>query len=254
MKLTLWIDAFIPFMVAGYTRVIPAGAYRGKSAVPLPGVALLNPLNWTLHRDNGFLTDQRSFSSSPIASVRMRSRAVVELSPPALVAQDHFSSGTTQVDMVTGEVRGHGFASMAGCLFTVVPPEANGAPRTPSLVPPPPDASLIRLRLKAAASDPLVSAAADIDYEGDFVIMSSAGSRVVVEFSGKIDAFPAFEGYATYTGVTKTLFTSLPPPGNTVTNLPLSANRPVTASVTFPCPRRLTGVLRSRTWDSLQRE
>jgi len=237
MRVSIWINAFIPRTVVGYTRTIPKGVHRTKTAVPLPGVALANPLNWSLHTDNGFLTDQRSFDPSRTASVRMRSLAVVELSPPSLVSQTHTTSGTTKIDMVTGDVRGFGIANMSDCSFSVVPPTTRPAPPSPMLMPPssPTSSPIITLRLKAAASDPLVKAAFDIDYEGNFVYLpATAPGIVTVAFSGKIDAFPAFEGYASLNGVTKALFTSPPPPGNTVLNLPGSANRPITGRVSLP--------------------
>jgi hypothetical protein len=89
--------------------------------------------------------------------------------------------------------------------------------------------------LVAQAGDPLVYAAADIDYTGKISVTvdSSNPRRCNVGFAGKIDAFPAFEAYARLNGVTKTLFTSSPPPGNTVVNLLGGANRPVTGVASF---------------------
>jgi hypothetical protein len=237
MQLSLWLNAFIPRTVIGYTRVIPTGIHRVKTAVPLPALALLNPLNWKVHTDNGFLTDQRAFDPSPTASVRMRSRAVVELSPLSLVSQAHESSGTTQVDMVSGVVRGFAVADMFNCSFTAVAPTIRLAPTSPLLPSPsyPATSPNLTLRLSAEASDPLVSAACDIDYEGTFVIAPGTDTGIVrVNFDGLLDSFPAFECYASFNGVTKVLFTSPPPPGNTVTDLPGSANRPIAGSVSFP--------------------
>lgn len=214
MRMSVWLSAFIPGSVPGYTRVIPAGAYSGKTAVPTPIAAFANPLNWTVHTDNGFLTDQRTFSAAPAASVRMRSLAVVELSPFSLISQSHMSSGTTQVDMVTGVRRGYAVANMSRCSFSLV-------------------AGSRSIRLIGQASDPLISAAADIDYEGNFSFNSGSGT-VTVSFDGKIDEFPAFECYASYNGITKMLFNIPPPARNTVMDLPGRANRPVAARATFP--------------------
>jgi hypothetical protein len=237
MQLSIWLNAFIPRTVIGYTQAIPKGIHRFKTAVPLPALAILNPFNWSRHTDNGFLTDQRTFDPSPTASVRMRSLAVVELSPLSFVSQSHTSSGTTQIDMVTGDVRGFGVADMSGCSFSVV--MTRQLERTSPFFPPPSypgtSPSNLTLRLTAEASDPLVSAAADIDYEGTFVIApGTADGSVMVDFSGLLDSFPAFECYASYNDVTKTLFTSPPPPGNTVTDLPGPANRPIGGRVSFP--------------------
>jgi hypothetical protein len=86
MPLRFWINAFIPKTVAGYTRVIPAGTHVGQTAIPLPVLADLNPVNlwkdlWNAF-DTGYLTDQRSFDAAPGASVRMRSW--VEIDPSTL--------------------------------------------------------------------------------------------------------------------------------------------------------------------------
>ena len=64
--------------------------------------------------------------------------------------------------------------------------------------------------------------------------MDPAASTLVVSFIGLLDSFPAFEAYASLNGQTKALFTSLPPPGNTVTDLLGDANRPIQGSVLFP--------------------
>jgi hypothetical protein len=37
--LTVWLNAFIPKDVAGYTRALAAGPHTGKTAIPLPGIA-----------------------------------------------------------------------------------------------------------------------------------------------------------------------------------------------------------------------
>jgi hypothetical protein len=93
---------------------------------------------------------------------------------------------------------------------------------------------VLTLTVEGAANDPLVSASADIDYDGTFTFRLDASGRLTVEFDGMIDAFPAFECYAKCDNTTKTLFTAPPPSGNTVVNLLLSANRPMFGSVSFP--------------------
>jgi hypothetical protein len=214
----VWINAFIPGTVPGYTRTVAAGTHAGKTAVPLPGLARLNPLNTFKAWNAGYLTDQRTFSSAPAASCRMQSSAVISLAPAALARQAHISSGTTEVDIVTGAVSGFAVANMTRCRFlrfTATP-------------------TVITVDVKGEASDPLVSAAADIDYEGTFTVTILGPRRLTVGFTGLIDAFPAFECYASVGGVTKTLFTAPPPPGNTVTNLPGAANRRIAGLVRFP--------------------
>jgi hypothetical protein len=92
------------------------------------------------------------------------------------------------------------------------------------------------ITLHAAASDPLVSAAADIDYRGTFevTVFSRSPYRVAVAFDGFLDEFPAFECYAALGVFKKPLFRIAPPAGNTVTELPGGATRPVVGHVVFP--------------------
>lgn len=75
------------------------------------------------------------------------------------------------------------------------------------------------------AGDPLVAAAADIDYEGTLSVKWQMNDSIVVAFDGKVDSFPAFEAYATVGRETKALFRSAPPEGNTVMSLLGRANR-----------------------------
>lgn len=250
MLLTVWINAFIPRTVAGYTKTIARGRHSGKTAVPLPGVARLNPLNTFKNWDSGFLTDQRGFDSNITASVRMRSLATLTISPPeaSLSTTRHESSGTTEVDMDTGDQLGFAVADMTRCRWgtlnpvkvlpirmgTVHIPFGGSAPLNVGVRPNP--TPTFTLAVRGQAGDPLVSAAADIDYAGTFTIALLLGGNtpaVVVEFEGKIDDFPAFEAYARLGTETKTLFTSSPPAGNTVVNLLGGPNRPVAGRVSF---------------------
>jgi hypothetical protein len=93
----------------------------------------------------------------------------------------------------------------------------------------------IEVWLNASAGDPLVGMAADIDYGGTLKITGGdAPGSLDVSFEGLIDAFPAYDCYTSYGGVTKTMFTSSPPPGNTVADLLGPANRPISGKVSFP--------------------
>lgn len=76
--------------------------------------------------------------------------------------------------------------------------------------------------------------AADIDCNGTFAISIDGAGGVAIAFDGMIDAFPAYDCYATLNGVAKTFFTDSPPPGNTVASLLGGANRSVTGSARFP--------------------
>jgi hypothetical protein len=243
-----WLNAFIPKTVFGYTVTIPTGPHLGKTAVPLPGIARTWPGNLFKDLNSGYLTDQRGFDNSVSASRRMQSWAEVELSTLIMTRQKHTSSGTTEVNLVTGVQTGFAVANMSRCLFTQRPSAppfggvgaifgASHGGSTMPLLPPglsPNRSGSATVQLKAAAGDPLVGMAADIDFGGTFTISVSGATRAVaVSFNGFIDAFPAYDCYATYNGVAKTLFTNSPPPGNTVANLLGGANRPVSGSATF---------------------
>lgn len=238
-----WINAFIPQTVAGYTRVLTAGPHAGKSAIPLPGLARTWPGNWGKDWNAGYLTDQRGFDSSPLASARMKSVARIDAASVFLINQFHTSSGTTEVNLVSGVQTGFAVANMSRCNFTVIPPPAPpaggvgamfGVAHGGSTMVRPAVSTSLRLRLEAAAGDPLVGAAADIDYNGTLRVDLVRGPALVVSFTGLIDAFPAYDCYASFDGAVKTLFTAAPPPGNTVVNLLGAANRPVSGIVTFP--------------------
>jgi hypothetical protein len=249
-----WLNAFIPRTVPGYTRTLTAGRHTGKTAVPLPGVAFLWPGNWGKSSDAGYLGDQRTFDSSPTASCRMQSILEVDVSgPPRMVGQTHRSSGTTEVNLVSGAQTGFAVADMSRCSYAVIPPPpppgppgggvgpfaghtsaGRGGTAFPTMRPTAPPTS-ISVRLVGQAGDPLVGMAADIDYTGTVTIaVGSAPGSLRVSFDGLIDAFPAYDCYAQFDGVTKTLFTNSPPPGNTVADLLGNANRPIVGRVSFP--------------------
>lgn len=222
MDVVFWINAFIPKDVSGYTKKLPGtGVHSGKTAVPFPKVAKLNPLNLR-RQSTGFLTDQRSFSNAISASVRMQSSVSITPSTGAML-QNHRSSGTTEVDMETGAQIGHAVANMRRCRFGTLKTTTSGTTKTYST------------ELSAAAGDPLVSLAADIDYTGSFeLVVDSASNRpLTCKFDGKIDDFPAFEAYVLYLGRTQLLKQALPPSGNTVVDLLGWAKRPFKGQARF---------------------
>lgn len=237
-----WLNAFIPRTVSGYTETIAVGPHAGKTAVPLPGIARAWPGNTFKALDAGYLTDQRGFSDHPGASVRMQSLVEVDIATWALVRQAHRSSGTTEVSIKSGKQTGFAVANMSRCEFVERRTQARG-PGMPgahfaaghgSLLPAVgrPATSLV-LELAAAAGDPLVGMAADIDYVGTVTFSRPAPGSVAVDFQGLIDAFPAYECYAAINGKTLLLFKSAPPPGNTVADLLGPANRPISGRATF---------------------
>lgn len=236
---TFWINSFIPKDVPGYTETLSAGTHSGKTAIPLPSVARLWPGNTVKDWNCGYLTDQRTFSQKYGASSRMSSFVRFDTDPDEwkIVQQVHGSSGTTEVNRKTGDETGFEFADMSRCSFTQdipmdpQPPRSLGGfpqPRLPVVRP-----NTADLVLVAAAGDPLVGMAADIDYGGRIRI-TVAGASINVNFEGKIDDFPAYECYVKIGTETKTLFTIAPPAGKTVADLLGAASRPVRASASFP--------------------
>jgi hypothetical protein len=220
-ELIFWISSFIPQTVSGYTVKLGAGKYAGKTAIPLPKIARLWPGNTFKPSNAGYLTDQRTFSNLPSASARMRSLIKIETSSMTEVGQSHDSSGTTEVDLVSGAQLGYAVASMSRCKY-------GANPSYKSLG--------ISRQLTAAAGDPLVGMAADIDYKGTLTVSfvgSGAAAKLLVAFEGMVDNFPAYESYATFKGTTKKLFDRLPPAGNTVADLLGGASNPVSGSVAF---------------------
>lgn len=260
--LTFWLNAFIPETVQGYTQRLTGGDHNGKTAIPRPLIARGWPTNTFTHLDVGFLTDQRSFDSRFTASARMKSIAFINTLAMRMTRSEHRTSGTTQVNLKTGDETGFANADMSRCRFTQPPiptigfsggmpgahfGAARGRTRSPldaqrelrRATPPPNTDAELTLTLVAAAGDPLVGMAADIDYHGTVTVNRKASGDIKVSFDGMIDQFPAYDCYASFGDVTKKLFESAPPPGNTVVSLmnPRTlgfASRPVRGSVSFP--------------------
>jgi hypothetical protein len=244
--LRFWMNAFIPLSVPGYTVTVPTGVHAHKTAVPLPGIARGWPGNWAKDLNAGYLTDQRGFDNKYGASSRMTCMCEIDAGTGDLMHQEHTSSGTTEVNLVSGAQTGFARADMTRCSYTklgVAPAPGSAPPLAifaagrrastfPQILSAPggPYASA-RVRLVAMAGDPLVGAAADIDFNGTLTI--TGGSMLVVAFDGMIDAFPAYDCYVSFNGATKTVFTNSPPAGNTVADLLGDANRPVFGAVGF---------------------
>ncbi len=233
MRLDMWINAFIPKDVAGYTQALKTGAHIGKTAIPIPAVARL--MNFQASGQQGYMTDQRGFNSDVSASVRMQSRLHVLIEKDGITVFPHrpSTSGTTGVDLATGKVNGQADANMGKCRATVFPvgPQQRNI-ITKLMIPP--SARAVSVDIFGAGTDPLVNFAAEINYGGTFqVVVDDASKEVTVNFSGKIDDFPAFEAYAMCNGRVNNLFEAEPPKGNTVMNLLGGAKRPVVGSAMF---------------------
>ncbi len=244
ITIDVWINAFIPFAVPGYTQTITTGTHRGKTAVPLPKLARAHPFNLFKSFNTGYLTDQRDFDSAMGASVRMQSRAQISLSSwtavPVVVKAVHTTSGTTQVVITTGEETGKSNADLSACkwspLNTRLPsrPQLTPVGRFPAVRYPMSGNPTYELSFYGAASDPLVWASADINYRGMFEIyVDPDAHRIQVFLSAVVDEFPAFESYVLTNGQTKAMFTAPPPKGNTVVDLLGEAKRAFRGTADF---------------------
>jgi hypothetical protein len=224
MIFRFWINAFIPKTVSGYTIAITTGANKGKTAIPLPGSARLNPGNLIKNLNAGYLTDQRSFDDSLMASHRMRSLVAIDCTGPSVVSTLHTSSGTTEVDTKSGDTLDFAVADMSRCSFSEIRARTAAG-----------GGFSFSITYKGAAGDPLVYTAADIDYEGTIICTgNTVGKTLNVEWTGLLDEFPAYDVYCSLDGAKKTLGLFIPPSGNTVVDLLGPANRSVAGSVSFP--------------------
>jgi len=233
MRLDMWINAFIPKDVSGYTQALKAGTHKGKTAIPIPTVARF--MNFQASGQQGYMTDQRDFSSDVSASVRMQTRlhVLIERENMTLFPHRPSTSGTTGVDLGTGKENGQADANMGKCRTTIFPVGPQQRDILTKLMIGP-QARAVSADIFGAGTDPLVNFAAEINYAGTFqVIVDDASKEVTVNFSGKIDDFPAFEAYAMCNGRVNNLFEAEPPKGNTVMNLLGGAKRPVFGSATF---------------------
>jgi hypothetical protein len=206
-SMKFWLNAFIPGTIAGYTKVLTAGPYAGKTVIPGP----------PFYGD--FLTDNRSFDNDVHASSRMHSEfdLTVDPSDGPKLTQWHNCDETHEIDFDTGVVKDHKKGSTKRMGFTLAPMAVS-----PMGVPSP---LVFTVKMKCAAGNPCVKLAPDIDFVGT-ITLDWAGRSIALD--GLLDAFPAFEGYATINGGAGVMLFKAPPPsGNTVFNLPGDASRPV---------------------------
>jgi hypothetical protein len=189
----VWMNAFIPRVVDGYTLDVPKGAHVGKTMIPGP-----------FPTSDCFLTDQRSFSNDVHAKSRMHCEANVDfLAARPTLGQWHNCDQTTECDCDDGDEECTEKGKNAGNFTMVL------------------EADKIILKLNANASNPCAPSSAfggAIDLQARFEIDRKLRT---LTFEGIVDAFPAFEAYAGINnGSPTTIFRREPPKGNTVMNLP----------------------------------
>ncbi|MGH2559991.1 MAG: hypothetical protein ACRDJH_13065 [Thermomicrobiales bacterium] len=203
--ITLWVNAFIPRDVPGVSQPVPAGDFAGMTM--LPGPTAINDC---------FLTDQRTFSADFNAPSRMHSEITIDVENGRVVGErggTHWCSPTHEVDCEDGDVECTATARNRG-RFSVFWSSR--------------DVTLFGVYLNADGNNPCWRGSPDIDYEGLFLIrLDASRERAVVTFAGRVDAFPAFEAYASSGGSPRPLFQLMPPVGNTPAELFADAARPV---------------------------
>lgn len=202
-RVRIWINAFIPRDVPGVTVTVPGkGTHAGKTMLP------------STFWGDCFLTDQRTFSSSPAAKARIHSEFTVDLTGELEVTDvQHYCDQTTEVDCEDGDEEGTAVGSVDDVKF--------GAPQLPQSYW---DKPGIVMPYSAAASNPLVAASAvagEIDIRGAFqVVLSWNGASADVTFTGEVDDFPAFEAYVQVEPHPPVeIFTRMPDPGVTAVSL-----------------------------------
>ena len=173
---TVWINAFLPYSVGkNILRVVPAGPYKGQTAV----TGLSESIN------DLFLTDDRSFSTSPIASSRMQSLIEIDLKDETVRRERHRCSPTVEVDD-DGDVEcGPRSAPATRMRFGALSVSGPLAARQ------------FRLEFDGAANNACWAGSPDIDYRGRLQLTYRPDSReVAVEYDVFVEPFPAFEMYA----------------------------------------------------------
>jgi hypothetical protein len=198
----------------------------------------------------------------------MQSGITFKVYPPGEIRGWHETSGTTEVNIDSGETQADDRADMSDCEhsrlykmpFEFAESIYNDLETGKAKLEAPNSYNLflkgpIRHRAKrwnaadgqdldkpfgmmvnvtGAASDPLVHAAANIDYDVSFAVgVDPSNARVIVACVGFVDDFPAYECYAKFADTTQTLFTLPPPKGNTVVDLLGGPTRAVTGAVSF---------------------
>lgn len=203
----VWLKAFIPGSIPELSKPVPGDPE--KSMVDVPGIP------------GCFFSDHRSFDPDPAAEARMHSVLEIDLDTDT-VTQKHWCGETVDVDCDTGKVTCRKTAANRGNFSRLGIRQFHDRRRW-------------MFRLTAAAGNPCVPGAPDIDYEGLVTIEVTEGqTRADITFKGKIDGFPAYEMYAQLDGgMPKEIFRALPPQGNTPMNLFGWASRSVTASASL---------------------
>jgi hypothetical protein len=174
----LWVKAFIPVEYGEPLDTPDIGEHAGKTAMTL--------LNRT------FLTDQRSFSDDIHASARMHSEVEIDLVRSKQVYEFHHCYETIELDSKTGREKCRKLGGTENMHFSDVEFWENGLG--------------FSIALKASAKNPCIAVATvkitpNLDYEGTIrVALTEDRQSAAVSFEGLVEAYPAFEMYASVNG------------------------------------------------------
>lgn len=227
-SLRLWINAFIPGHVPGYTDALTTGPHAGKTV--LYGLA---------GGKEAYLTDQRMFSAALDASSQMHSEALVDfLASPAKLAQWHACDFSTPLHEQGSEADKQP-ADLSRMHVTLATRQTLSThrelARAVGVLPRRPDATPdeIYLYFSAAATPACAKMAdhfGDIGFAG---VVIFDPPRRTLEFHGEAHRFPAFEMYASLNeGAATAVFRLSPPRGAQALSRPGTGRRPVKAAVT----------------------
>jgi hypothetical protein len=165
----LWVNAFIPEDIPGYTKKVRKGDFAGKTVIPNP---------WQLKPDGFLITDGRGFAETATAKSRFKTWASIRFqgSLPVLEDQTAFCDPLLELREMDLDDAEKGTAKPDQILWS-------GLTGT---------TDLIKISLDARACVPLLEGLPEIRLQGTFTIDLKA---MTVAFKGKGTAFPAFEAY-----------------------------------------------------------
>jgi hypothetical protein len=177
----LWINAFIPREIPDTTRILDHGEHAGKTILPVPMPTIL-----------GYLTDQRDFSTDPMASSRMHSELAIDVATGRILQEVHRCDPTTEIGNKDGIVSCEECADTSDMKFSLL--NVNNDSRT------------LTVNINASARNACLKLAnravsPRLDISGTISIrLSEMYDTALVWFNGLIEPYPAFEMYACANG------------------------------------------------------
>jgi hypothetical protein len=202
--------------VAGKLLAGEAGAAVGAAA----GEAVARQ-----QTDRCFATDERSFEYNKDTSYRLQVVATgnVKKFPDRLFVQSRCGE-STEYKCTSGEVIARGICNLDTSITELTKFNEQGK---------------YKYRLEAAARNPLQLFSPNIDWSVDVTESWDHTAGVfLVEVSGLVDGFPAYEMYVQFNGESQALFRRKPAPGTHPEALIGPADKPVCGIARFSLPTR----------------